>query len=450
MIYTSGSTGQPKGVELPHRALTNFLWTMRERPGLGPEDVLVAVTTLSFDIAGLELYLPLCVGGRVVVAPGRTAADPTLLAELLERSGATVMQATPTTWRMLLDAGWRGRPGFKALCGGEALPVALAEELLACGLELWNMYGPTETTIWSTVAPLAPDEPLTIGRPIGNTSLYVLDQRLQPLPIGVAGELFIGGDGLARGYRNRPELTAERFVDNPFGHGRLYRTGDLARYRPDGSVEYLGRLDHQVKVRGFRIELGEIESALEKHPEVARAVAIVREDQPGDKRLVAFVVPHDASEPRSADLRAFLAQTLPEYMIPAAYHVTDSIPLTSNGKVDRLALQEVELGEAGVASEFEPPRTDDERTIAAVWSDVLSIAKVGVNDDFFVLGGHSLLAMRVVSQLQKKFGVDLGLRTLFDSPTVAGLAAALQTAETPVDRGVPGLVRIDRVRYRVK
>ncbi len=218
-IYTSGSTGLPKGVEIPHRALANFLWTMRERPGLGTDDVLVAVTTLSFDIAGLELYLPLIVGGRLVIAPSQTASDPRLLAALLAESSATVMQATPTTWRLLLDSGWRGAPGLRALCGGEALPVALAEELVACGIELWNMYGPTETTIWSTVARVHTGEPLTIGRPIGNTSLYILDSRLQPLPAGVAGELHIGGDGVARGYRNRPDLTEERFLAEPVRRG---------------------------------------------------------------------------------------------------------------------------------------------------------------------------------------------------------------------------------------
>ena len=289
VIYTSGSTGRPKGVEIPNRAVVNLLTSMAERPGLGQDDVLVAVTTLSFDIAGLELWLPLVTGAHVVVASAAEAGDPTLLARLLDESGATVMQATPATWRMLVDAGWPGRPGFRALCGGEALPVALAGSLLDRGVELWNLYGPTETTIWSTVTRVtARGETPSIGRPIADTTVHVLDERMAPVPDGEPGELHIGGAGLAHGYRGRPGLTAERFVPDPFGPpgARLYRTGDLARRRPDGELEFLGRLDHQVKVRGFRIECGEVEAALEAQPAVRAAVVVAR-----DERLVAYVVP---------------------------------------------------------------------------------------------------------------------------------------------------------------
>jgi amino acid adenylation domain-containing protein len=290
VIYTSGSTGRPKGVEIPQRALVNFLTAMADRPGLGPDDVLVAVTTLSFDIAGLELWLPLTTGAHVVVASRADAADPHRLIDLLDRAGATVMQATPATWRMLVDAGWKGRTGLKALCGGEALPVALADQLLDRGVELWNLYGPTETTIWSTALKVATrGEPLTIGRPLPNTSLYILDRDLAPVPVGEPGELHIGGIGLARGYLGRPELTAERFIANPFDPipgALLYKTGDLARWRPDGEVEFLGRLDHQVKIRGFRIECGEVEAALEADPAVRAAVVVAK-----DERLVAYVVP---------------------------------------------------------------------------------------------------------------------------------------------------------------
>ena len=303
VIYTSGSTGTPKGVEIPHRALVNFLYTMRERPGLDENDVLLAVTTLSFDIAGLELYLPLVTGARVVIASQEASADPRALMELMDEFGVTVMQATPTTWRMLINAGWQGRTGLKVLCGGEALPLGLADDLVARDAELWNMYGPTETTIWSTVAPITSrGVPLTIGRPIGNTTLYILDDVLKPVPIGVAGELYIGGAGLARGYRDRPDLTAERFIPNPFAESpgnRLYKTGDLAQYRADGNVEYLGRIDDQVKVRGFRIELGEIETVLARHEAVSAAVATVREDEPGDPRLVAYVISKDGAIPSS-------------------------------------------------------------------------------------------------------------------------------------------------------
>jgi len=293
VIYTSGSTGRPKGVQVTHANMANFLTTMAVRPGLTDADVLVAVTTLSFDIAGLELYLPLTVGATVVVASANTAAEPGRLARLIDDCGATVVQATPATWRMLLDGGWPGVPGLKALCGGEALPVALGDELAGRGLELWNMYGPTETTVWSTVARVGLGQPPTIGRPIGNTTVYILDGSLEPVAIGVAGELHVGGAGVARGYLRRPDLTAERFVPDAFGSapgGRLYKTGDLCRWREDGTIEFLGRLDNQVKVRGFRIELGEIEAALDAHPSVRSAVAVAPADPGVSFRVMAPVM----------------------------------------------------------------------------------------------------------------------------------------------------------------
>ncbi len=308
VIYTSGSTGRPKGVEISNRSLVNLLTSMADRPGLGPDEVLVAVTTLSFDIAGLELWLPLVTGAHVVVASRLVAADPRRLAILLDEVGATVMQATPATWRMLVEAGWKGRPGFKALCGGEALPPSLAHRLLDRDIDLWNLYGPTEATIWSTALHITDHvQPVTIGRPIANTTLYILDPDLAPVPVGAPGELHIGGAGLARGYLGRPDLTAERFIPHPFDSNpgaRIYKTGDLARWRPDGEVEFLGRLDHQVKVRGFRIECGEVEAALESHPAVRAAVVVAREDTPGDTRLVAYVVPRD--EPRDVAAQAEL------------------------------------------------------------------------------------------------------------------------------------------------
>ncbi|HEX2077234.1 MAG TPA: amino acid adenylation domain-containing protein, partial [Longimicrobium sp.] len=294
VIYTSGSTGRPKGVMVPHRGVANFLASMAREPGIAGEDVLAAVTSLSFDIAVLELLLPLTAGARVVVATRDEAMDAGRLANLLDASGATMMQATPATWRMLLQAGWAGKPDLAILSGGEALAPELARELLPRGRALWNLYGPTETTIWSAVQRVESADSIHLGRPIANTRLYVLDPALQPCAIGVPGELFIGGDGVVRGYLNRPELTAERFLDDPFSTtpgARMYRTGDLARYRRDGNVEFLGRLDHQVKIRGYRIELGEIEALLLRQPAVREAVVIAREDVPGDKRLVAYVVP---------------------------------------------------------------------------------------------------------------------------------------------------------------
>jgi amino acid adenylation domain-containing protein len=425
VIYTSGSTGKPKGVEIEHRALVNLLCSMRERPGLSADDVLVAVTTLSFDIAGLELYLPLIAGAQLVIASAQTAADPRALARLLESSGASVMQATPTTWRMLIDSGWTGRAGLKALCGGEALPPALADELVACVPELWNMYGPTETTIWSTCAHVrSPGEPPSIGRPIANTTLHVLDRRGRPAPIGVPGELLIGGAGLARGYRNLPELTAERFVTGELGDERLYRTGDLARYRPDGTLQFLGRLDHQIKLRGFRIELGEIEAVLGGHPAVAAAAATLHDGPQGEPSLIAYVVADgDPADPE--ELRRFLAESLPAYMVPAAIVALERLPLTPNAKIDRKALPAPELPSSSDDLYVEP-RNATEVAVAAVFCEVLGVERAGANDDFFELGGQSLLAARLISRLDARLGIELPLRALFETPTVAGLAAGIE------------------------
>jgi amino acid adenylation domain-containing protein len=422
VIYTSGSTGKPKGVEIPHRALVNFLWTMRERPALGPDDVLVAVTTLSFDIAGLELYLPLVTGARVVVASSETASDPRRLSALLDSSGATVLQATPTTWRMLLDIGWRGRPGLKALCGGEALPAELAARLVECGLELWNMYGPTETTIWSTVARIeSADQLPTIGTPIANTTVHVLDEGLAAVPAGAEGELCIGGDGLARGYRGRPDLTEERFV--VMDGERIYRTGDLVRFSPDGAIEYLGRIDDQVKVRGFRVELGEIETTLARHPGVARAVAVAQQDEALGARLVAYVVPTGVPV-TSAGLRRFVAQSLPDYMVPSVIVAVETLPLTPNGKIDRKALPPPPR-ERSDEQPYVEPRNDLERQLVAIWEDVLDLRPIGVHDDFFDLGATSIVAASLFARIQHDLGRGLPLGAIFRAPTVEALAGLI-------------------------
>ncbi len=428
VMYTSGSTGRPKGVQIPHRALVNFLTTMSHEPGMDADDVLVAVTTLSFDIAGLELYLPLVTGARVVIAPQAVAADPRRLADLIKRSGATVLQATPTTWRMLVDSGWQGVSGLKALCGGEALPAVLAEQLLDLGLELWNMYGPTETTIWSAVSRLQPGVPLTIGRPIANTTLYVLDDSMQPVPAGLSGELHIGGDGLARGYLNRPELTAERFVPHPFDAGpgaRVYKTGDLVRFRDDGTIDFLGRRDHQVKVRGFRVELGEIETALARQPEVGAAVAITREDIPGDLRIVGYVVPADGRLPVSADLRRALRDTLPAYMVPSSVVVLDELPLTPNGKINRKALPPPS-SERSADATVVASRTPLEERLVRIWERELAISPIGVTDDFFDLGLTSIVAARLFARLEQELGTTLPLGALFQAPTIESLALLLE------------------------
>lgn len=422
VIYTSGSTGRPKGVQIPHRALTNLLCSMAETPGIGSDDTLLAVTTLSFDIAGLELYLPLLVGARVVIASREEAADGTRLAALLADCGASVMQATPSTWRLLLESGWRGRAGLKALSGGEALPRDLAEQLLGAGLELWNMYGPTETTIWSAVEPVVSGEAaVPIGRPIANTSLYVLGEGMSLLPRGALGELYIGGYGLARGYLNRRELTAERFVANPFLQGeRLYRTGDRARYLPDGRLEVLGRTDYQVKVRGYRIELGEIEAVLLRHPRIQDAVVTVREDVAGDKRIVGYVIDADGESAPVAELRAHLKQSLPDYMLPSAFVRMQSFPLTLNNKVDRRALPAPD-GSAVPAVIYEAPRDELDGQLAAIWARVLGVERVGITDDFFELGGHSLLAVRLVADMEREAGLKLPLAFVFQGRNIAAI-----------------------------
>ncbi|MBW8852646.1 MAG: amino acid adenylation domain-containing protein [Xanthomonadales bacterium] len=427
VIFTSGSTGRPKGVRIPHRAAVNFLASMAREPGLGADDRLCAITTLSFDIALLELMLPLTVGARVVLADRATAADGAALAALLDASGTTVLQATPATWRMLLDSGWRGRDGLRMLCGGEALPRELADRLLACGAALWNVYGPTETTVWSTLERVtAGDGPVPIGHPIANTEVYVVDKAMRPMPAGLPGELLIGGLGVALDYLDRPELTAEKFVDDPFGPrpgGRLYRTGDLARWRRDGRLEALGRIDHQVKLRGFRIELGEIESVLLQGEAVAQAVVVCREDRPGDKRLVAYLVPASAAADVTA-LRNRLRERLPDYMLPAAFVGLDRLPLTPNGKVDRRALPAPEADAFGAADET-APRNPEEETLVALWAEILGRPKIGIHDNFFDLGGHSLLATQLVARMQAALGPDITLRMVFEAPTVAGFSELL-------------------------
>jgi len=405
VIYTSGSTGKPKGVAVTHRALVNLLASMRREPGLAREDVLLSVTTLSFDIAGLELYLPLLVGARVLLATREEASDGARLRDLLAGSGATAMQATPATWRLLLESGWKGDGRLKILCGGEALSRELAEALLSRGSEVWNVYGPTETTIWSSVWRVEPQRPVTIGRPIANTRMYVLDAGRRLQPVGIPGELYIGGDGLARGYWQRPELTAERFVPDPFRPGgRLYRTGDLARWLPDGCLDCLGRLDHQVKVRGFRIELGEIEAALQSSPGVEAAVVLAPSGLGVERQLVAYLAHGAAAQPNVTELRAHLKRTLPVYMVPSSFVFVDKLPLTPNGKLDRQALAGMDAGGGRQREAFVAPRTPMEIFIADVWKQVLGVERVGLRDNFFDLGGHSLLAMRTLAPIEKRVG----------------------------------------------
>jgi amino acid adenylation domain-containing protein len=446
MIYTSGSTGNPKGTQIPHGALVNFLHSMRRAPGLTQDDVLLAVTTLSFDIAALELYLPLTTGARLVLTSRDVAADGRRLLERLEN--VTAMQATPATWRMMLEAGWQKPLPLKVLCGGEALPRDLAVQLLDRSASLWNMYGPTETTIWSAVHHVEHrDGPIPIGRPIANTEMYVLDRAMRPVPVGVAGELYIGGDGLARGYFGRPELTAEKFVPHPSSlksGARLYKTGDLARYLPNGEIEFLGRIDHQVKIRGFRIELGEIEAVLRQVGGVQDVVVAAREDHAGENSLVAYLVKEPAASLEIDGLRSRIKEKLPVYMTPAHFVFLNELPLTSNGKVDRRALPAPMI----TATESSSVALNQmEEILAQIWADVLGLERIGRDDNFFDLGGHSLLATKLIHRIQETLGVTLPLRTVFEEPTVAAAARTIehlmQTGNAPV---LPPIQRVERSR----
>ena len=440
VIYTSGSTGEPKGVEILRRNVVNLLYAMARELSFAPNDKLLAVTTISFDIAGLELFLPLISGGQVEVTPAAELRDGFALRRRVERSGATVIQATPATWSMTIEGGWAGDRRLKALCGGEAVTPALAEALMGrCG-DVWNVYGPTETTIWSSFDRMRTGRPITIGRPIANTRFYVVDKHGEPLPVGVPGELLIGGEGLARGYFRRPELTAEKFVASRLGpapSNRLYKTGDLVRRLADGTVEWLGRLDHQVKIRGFRIELGEIEAALISHPSVREAVVVAREDTPGDKRLIAYLTASDRETPQDSELRGLLRAKLPEYMAPSAFVHLGRFPLTPNGKVDRKALPRPDANPPK-PDEMAVSPTEAQRRLSDIWLEALGLDRVGPHDNFFELGGHSLLAVRVIAQINRSLGAHLNVTQLFQHPTVYELAGLLEAARVaPKPRVLP-------------
>ena len=430
VLYTSGSTGKPKGVMISHGNLVNFLESMRHEPGLTEEDTLLAVTTLSFDIAGLELWLPLYVGARVVIASRKVSMDGQQLIALLHSSQATVMQATPATWRLLLETGWTGEPNLVVLCGGEALSASLVSAVLPRCKAMWNMYGPTETTIWSTIDKVESDDRISLGYPIANTQIVILDGNAQLAPIGINGELCIGGDGVSHGYLNQPELTAEKFILNPFSSNsgaRLYRTGDLARRLPDGRLEFAGRIDHQVKIRGFRIELGEIETVLARNLDVRECVVIAREDQPGNKYIAAYIVAANTQGPLNIwELASSLKEFLPDYMVPTAWVQLEHLPLSANGKIARQNLP-VPDNRGTKSNAGQEPRKLTEIRLASIWEEVLNVHSVTVDDDFFSLGGHSLLAVQMMARAQEAFGCELPLTLLFGSPRLGDLAKAIQT-----------------------
>jgi amino acid adenylation domain-containing protein len=451
VIYTSGSTGQPKGVAIGHRALANLLTAFVAEPGITAGDTLLALTTFSFDIAGLELFAPLVAGGTVVVATRTEASDPVLLADLIKRSEATIVQATPSTYRMLIDQDWAGEPGLRVLCGGEALSGDLAAQLLPRVGEVWNCYGPTETTIWSTLSRVEDPSDITIGRPIANTIAYVLDAGLRLVPPGTQGELWLGGTGLAQGYLHRDDLTQERFVEDPFRPGhRIYRTGDVAVWTANDELRCLGRTDNQIKLRGYRIELGEIDAAITAAANVRDAVVVLHNDSPNDAsaaRLVAYVV-------GSADgLADHLRSRLPSYMVPTFFVELEAIPRLPNGKTDRSALPAPERSSRADGDRVrKPPTTRAELKVAAVWSALLGEDAPSVDDDFFAAGGHSLLAARLAARLGESFGRVVELRQIFETPTLSALAAALDGWQSPERaHGEPASlpVTLDRGRRRI-
>ncbi|MEX2600595.1 MAG: amino acid adenylation domain-containing protein [Balneolaceae bacterium] len=433
VIFTSGSTGRPKGVMIPHRAMLNFLNSMIEKPGISADDTVLAVTTIAFDIAVLELWASLVSGAGVAIASEKDVRDGEALLDLIRRRKITLMQATPATWNLLVESGWEGTPELKCLCGGEAMPRQLADELLTrCGT-VWNMYGPTETTVWSSIQQIEGVGRTTeavepIGRPIANTCLYILDDELNPVPPGVPGELYIGGKGVAAGYLNQPEMTADRFLPDPFREaGRMYRTGDLARYRPDGVTEYLGRMDQQVKLRGYRIEPGEIEHQLRQFPGILHCAVVIQGDGV-EARLAAFyVLEHEENPVQATELKAFLHSRLPDYMVPTVYVALEEMPLTPNGKMDRKALKSMEGGREMLGSVSGSSARDiAELRLLNIWQELLDDPSVGHDDNFFDAGGHSLIAVRLMAAIGVEFGRHLPLATLFQNPTVAQLARQLK------------------------
>ncbi|MFL6515417.1 MAG: amino acid adenylation domain-containing protein, partial [Chthoniobacterales bacterium] len=442
IYYTSGSTGRPKGVLLEHRSVVNFLRGFQERPGMTDKDVLLALTTISFDPAVLEIFLPLSVGARTVIVPEATRMDPEKLVDLLQQSGATIFQATPTMWQLLLRSEWR-RPEVRALIGGEILTPDLAREILSrCG-ELWNLYGPTETTVWSTAARIERAEDITIGSTIPNQHCYIVDAHDQLVPVGVPGELWIGGAGVGRHYVAQPELSAERFIPDPFGGkngARVYRTGDLCRYRADGQIEFLGRVDQQIKIRGFRIEPGEIEAALIEHPAIQQCAVVDRTEPAGERRLIAYFVATDCtSVPDPWSLREFLRRKLPDYMLPAAFVTLEKLPLTRSGKVQRSALPAPEPVRRGSANAANIGRNIVERQVAQIWEAILQMDQIGLTDDFFEIGGHSLMAIQLMTEINAAFDIHLPLATIFRAPTIESLTQAIQTS-SDIKLKPPGLI----------
>ncbi|MEG7378241.1 amino acid adenylation domain-containing protein [Bacillus subtilis] len=423
VIYTSGSTGKPKGVMIPHKALTNFLVSMGETPGLSPEDNMLAVTTYCFDIAALELYLPLIKGAHCHICQTEHTKDVEKLKQDIQTIKPTVMQATPATWKMLFYSGWENEERVKILCGGEALPETLKRYFLHTGSEAWNMFGPTETTIWSAVQRIDEEcSHATIGRPIANTQIYITDSQLAPVPAGVPGELCIAGDGVAKGYYKKPELTNTRFIDSPFESGsKLYRTGDMARWLPGGRIEYIGRIDNQVKIRGFRIELGDIESRLSEHPGIQECVVVAAEENGMDKLAAYYTAKHANTSLAARELRHYVKDALPAYMVPSYFIQIDHMPLTPNGKIDRNRLKNSGLtAKHSKEREISPKNIQD--AVLAIWQDVLKMTDIEREDGFFDVGGDSLLAVTVADRIKHELSCEFSVTDLFEYSTIKNIS----------------------------
>jgi len=430
IIYTSGSTGKPKGVQIAHTGVINLLNSMTKKLGLTSEDVSGAIASMAFDISVAEIFLPLSLGGKVVVITREVVLDGKQLSATLTNAGITIMQTTPATWEILLKSHWQGSNKLKVICGGEALTQKLAKDLQNKCASLWNIYGPTENSVWSSIYQVeSPETVIPIGKPFANIEIYILDAHLQPVPIGVFGEIHLGGVGLTRGYLNLPQLTQEKFIPHPFKNdpqARLYKTGDLARYLSDGNIEFLSRIDHQVKVRGFRIELGEIESVIATYPGVKETVVIVREDIPNDKRLVAYIIPQQPELITSDDLRSFLNQKLPNYMIPNAFVFLATFPLTPNRKIDRSSLPAPQHSRSQLENLIAQPTDKIEQELHHIWLKLLQIQPINTQDNFFALGGHSLLAVKLATEIERTFNKNIPLSLIFQSPTIEQIAKFLR------------------------
>lgn len=439
VIFTSGSTGRPKGVEVRHHGLTTFLQAMSKQPGMNSHDILLSVTTISFDIAALELFLPLVTGATVRIVPYESTINGNTLIALLS-SNTTVLQATPATYRLLISCGWEGDPKLKIMCGGEALPYELAQKLLSKCQSLWNMYGPTETTIWSSVHQVEKEEnQVSIGKPIMGTQMFVLNENMRPVPIGVAGELYIAGDGITNGYYRNEELTKKQFLPNIFSgmsNAKMYKTGDMVRYNLSMELEYIGRIDFQVKVRGFRIEIGEIETVLGSHESVAQNVVVTLPDENGDQSLVAYLVKDNPSID-GKELHEYLKSKLPDYMIPSKFVLLKSLPLTPNGKVNRKELPDPETSLLSVGVDYQAPRNDFERSLVSVWQEILKLSKVGITDNFFDLGGDSLLTVPLVHEMERATGVKFDIGDIFNSPTIEQL---IEERSNDIEKGASSIV----------